>query len=117
MKAVANSHNRLGRTIMALLLVLSLLGISGCGSTQAKQEKLREVEFTVLALDELPEEIQQEIEDRSQEEFQSTFLTEEYMVFDTKLVGPKEGQKVKEAPSYPIVAVKTEAIDKNVIYQ
>ena len=45
------------------------------------------------------------------------YLTKDCLVFDTELTGPGEGQKVQETATYPYVVVKTEYMEKNVIFQ
>lgn len=41
----------------------------------------------------------------------------EDLAIGTSLVGSKEGQVVKGKKSYPYIVVKTEEIDKNVVYE
>ena len=128
---------------MFLAVFSVFLALCGCG-TEADMKKIRDVEYTVVAEPEIPEELKKAIEERKAEEFQfiyqsggelyiakgygtqqtsgysisakELYLTEECLVFDTELTGPGEGQKVQETNTYPYIVVKTEYMDKNVIF-
>lgn len=64
--------------IVALIICVCLLGCTGCqGNFSAKEEE--PVDFTVLALEEYPERIQQEIEARKQSEFQIFYADQGYL--------------------------------------
>ena len=132
-----------GRLFWALFLPVVLCLAGGCGSPDMK--KLRDVEFTVVAEQDIPPELTEAIEERKAEEFQfiyqsgedlyiakgygrqktsgysiqakELYLTKDCLVFDTELTGPGEGQKVQETATYPYVVVKTEYMEKNVIFQ
>ena len=131
------------RLLSAAFLLVFLCLTGGCGNPDMK--KLRDVEFTVVSEQDIPQELAKAIEERREEEFQfiyqsgedlyiakgygrqetsgysiqakELYLTKDCLVFDTELTGPGEGQKVQETATYPYVVVKTEYMEKNVIFQ
>ena len=109
-------------------------------------KKLRDVEYTVVAEPDIPEELKKAIEEKKEEQFQFIYqsgdylyiakgygvqqtsgysiqakqlylTTEECLVFDTELTGPGEGAVVQETNTYPIIVIKTEYMDVNVIFR
>ncbi len=125
------------------LVLLCLFLVTACSVDQ--EEKLRDIEYTVATIEQLPQEVQEVIKEKKKENMQFTYETEEYlyvikgygaqatsgysiqvkefyltqdhMVFSTILQGPREGQQVKEKETYPVIVVKTESLDKNVVFQ
>ena len=127
-----------GRLFWALFLPVVLCLAGGCGSPDMK--KLRDVEFTVVAEQDIPPELAEAIEERKAEEFQFIYQSGEdlyiakgygrqetsgysiqakelYLTKDCLVTGPGVGQKVQETATYPYVVVKTEYMEKNVIFQ
>lgn len=134
----------MGRKLRLVTILLSLMmGITfiGCG----KEEKLRDLDFTVISPDCAPAELLNEIEGKKQEEFQMTFrdgnylylcvgygqqktggysicvkdlyLTDSSIVLDTTLLGPKHSNENKTSEkSYPYIIIKMEYIDAVVIF-
>ncbi len=124
--------------VLSLILPLCFMGCK-------EEEKIRDLEFTVVSTDCVPKELLSEIDTRKQEEFslsykdgnylylcvgygeketngysicvKELYLTDSSIVLDTTLLGPKheKGQKNKE-PSYPFIVIKTEYIDAPVIF-
>lgn len=110
-----------GRLFWALFCRLSVPG-GGCGSPDMK--KLRDVEFTVVAEQDIPPELAEAIEERKAEEFQfiyqsgedlyiakgygrqetsgysiqakELYLTKDCLVFDTELTGPGKGRRCRD---------------------
>ncbi len=131
------------RKCMALVLVLSGL-LSGC-IVQQGQEKMEDLEFTVMDPADLPEELQQQIIARQEEEFSLTYSDKEYLYIargygeqetggycisidqcyrtsnticvKTTLTGPQNGEKVNTAPSYPYIVIKLEMRSEEVVFQ
>lgn len=128
-----------------------MLCLSGCtGGTKDANEKIKDIEFTVLGEENLPEELKQIIEEKKEKEFKITYqdndflyicigygkqetggysitvnnlyLTENSIYVDTNLIGPEaENRELykaqnKESASYPYVVIKTEYIDKSVVF-
>lgn len=131
---------RLRLVTIGLTIVISMV-FFGC----KEEEKIRDLDFTVVSSECIPKELLAEIESKKQEEFKVTFrdgnylylcmgygkqetdgysicvkdlyLTESSIVFDTTLLGPKHTKenKSKEA-SYPYIVIKMEYIDATVIF-
>lgn len=131
-----------------LLLGAQLLGIcllSGCSITENSGMKLRDLEFTVVSDERLPEELKNLIEERKTAEFKFTYsdqeslyicigygeqstggysiavnelyLTDNAILVDTNLLGPPAAEKENPAVSYPYIVIKTEFLDKNVVFE
>jgi len=48
---------------------------------------------------------------------QELYLSENAIYFDTNLIGPGKEEEVTETPSYPCLIIKTEPLDKPVVFQ
>lgn len=116
----------------------------GCVRRTAPSEKLRDLKFTVLDKEAVPEELARLIEEKKKEPFKLTYAdqgflyiaegygarptsgysvkvselyeTEECVCMHTILMGPEKGEKIREAVTYPYVAVKLEQIEKDVLF-
>lgn len=129
--------------IISILCVLLSAWLAGCGQTQPTQEeKLRDLEFTVVATAEQPETLQEVIEEKKAEGFQicytkgdylylaigygvqstggysisvnTVYETENTIVVDTTLIGPEAQETAETVESYPYVVIKIENIDKTI---
>jgi hypothetical protein len=118
--------------------------VMGCGSQQ-EITKLRDVEYTVVPREDLPEELATQIAERQTEEFclsyedgaylylvrgygtqptagysisvEGLYLTDQGLIFVTEMTGPQEGQEMAQKETTPFVVVKTETIDAQVLYR
>lgn len=116
----------------------------GCTKNENKLEKVKDLEFTVVAEEKLPEELLTIIGEKNVEEFKMTYTNNEYLYIcvgygeqqsggysvsvnelyltpnaiyvDTSLLGPSLEDSKKEVKSYPYVVLKTEAMDKTVVF-
>lgn len=132
------------RVAAVFLVVVCTVLLGGCKSDTAKEEKLKDLEFTVVEEVDQPEQLKTMIEEKkvqpmklsySDGEFvyivagygeqnsggfsiqvNELYETENAIYFDTTLLGPNEGDTVSQALTYPYVVVKTEYIDKPVVY-
>ena len=122
------------------LIIAIMLSLVGCKD----EEKIRDLDFTVVSSECVPKELLTEIEGKKQEPFQLSFrdgnylyicvgygkqetggysisvkdfyLTDSSIALDTTLFGPKEtGNKKIPGYSYPYIVIKTEYIDAVVI--
>ena len=135
------SEKGLGIGILMLLLLTVLMG---CGIEKTNRTKIRDLEFSILSEEEIPEELKKQIEEKKAADFKLTFETPEnlYIVhgygeqttggysivvkeiyessnaifFDSELVGPRKGETITKSPSYPFVVVCTEKVDKTVVF-
>ncbi|MGB8455461.1 MAG: protease complex subunit PrcB family protein [Anaerocolumna sp.] len=134
------------RIILLLLGVIgSGLLFTGCKSENTDIKKIKDLEFTVVEDADVPEQLMQIINEKKKEPFKMSysnadnlyivvgygeqptggysisvdelFLTSNAVYIDTNLVGPSETDKVINAITYPYVVVKTEFIDKSVVFQ
>ena len=126
-------------------LLVFIMGLAGCGLQKTGTEKIRDLDYTVVAEREIPEELQNEIAQRYTEDFKMTYmlddslyivrgygmqetggysiqvqnlyLAENALYFETDLIGPDHGAQVEKTVSYPYIAVKTERLEENVVFE
>lgn len=127
------------------LIGIILIFLSGCSIQKNETEKLRDLEYTIVADKELPEELKEIVEEKKKESFKLTYesegslylcvgygeqatggysiavnelyLSENAIYFDTSLIGPDSSETVAETASYPYLVVKIEYLDKPVVFQ
>ena len=138
---------RLVKYGLGVLGAAALLLLSGCAKEKDPLQKIKDLEFTVLAEDNIPEELKTVIEEKKDNAFKVTYqdngflyicigygeqvsggysitvndlyLAENAIYADTTLLGPDpaEGAAVKKnVPSYPYIVIKTEFVDKPVVF-
>ncbi len=133
---------RTNRIIMCL--IGSILLIS-CGRLEEKTEKVRDLEYTVIGGEDLPEELYQTLEEKKEQGFtisyedgedlylckgygtkptggysitvKEVYLTGNAIYFCTDLTGPDNGEKLEKVNSYPSIVVKTERMDKTIVFE
>jgi hypothetical protein len=133
--------------VLGVLFFLGAVCLTGCGKQQDKLAKIKDLEFTVVAQENIPETLLQAIEEKKTESFKVTYQdngflyiaagygeqqtggysitvnalyeTENAVYFDTTLLGPEPGEKEgkKESKSYPYVVIKTEMTEKPVVFE
>ena len=129
---------------MCWLLMGCILLLAGCAVLSEEKIKLRDLEFTVLSEDKIPEELMSILEEKKSKTFQITYsdneflyicigygeqetggysiavnelyLTETNICVNTSLLGPEASDKGNKTPSYPYIVLKTEFLDKTVIF-
>ena len=134
------------RVISVCMVLLLCFMVMACGAKQKTDplEKLKDLEFSVIAEDNLPEELYTMIEEKRESSFKLTFQDQGFLYIcvgygqqqsggysiavnelyetsnaiylDTNLIGPNADEKKHNSPSYPVVVVKTEFIDKPVVF-
>lgn len=130
---------------LAGIFLLQILFLCGCSIREEDSVKLRDLEFTLVSEERLPEELKTMIEEKKQEPFKFTYtdqenlylcigygeqatggysitvnelyLTENAIYVHTNLLGPSPKEKENPAVSYPYVVIKTENLDKNVVFE
>ena len=133
------------RLCMTGILFALIIALSGCSMSSLDTTKLRDLEFTVVSEERLPEELKTLIEERKTGDFKLTYndneflyicigygeqatggysiavndlyLTEEAITISTSLLGPGPEDRIGSAPSYPYIVVKTEYLDKTVTFE
>lgn len=131
---------------MAAAILLLCMMLTGCGMSGEGNIKLRDLDFTVLSEEKIPEELKTVIAEKGSEPFQLTYsdnqnlyisigygeqktggysiavdelyLTDDAIHVSTSLLGPDiTGQKSGAGkPTTPYIVIKTELLDKTVIY-
>ena len=114
--------------------VLGALLLTGCGLLSKENVKLRDLDFTVLSEEKIPEELKTVIAEKGTEPFQLTYSDNQNLYISigygeqktggysihvsTSLLGPDiTGQKEGAGkPSTPYIVLKTELLDKTVLY-
>lgn len=118
--------------------------LSACSVEQVKEEKINNLEYTVVAADEVPEELMIQIEEEKKEPMKITFSdkgylyivhsygaqetsgysievkelyeTENAICIRTELLGPKKTEEIIETETCPFVVVKIEENEKYVVF-
>ena len=131
--------------VWAAGLLLSCVCLLGGCSDKGAEEKVKDLEFTVVGQNEIPRELMDMIEHKKTEEFRLTYtsgedlyiavgygeqqtggfsisvpefyLTENSMVIKTELQGPEQGSQQAASPSYPFIVIKTKFIEEPVVFQ
>lgn len=132
------------RFVSICLICLMCMGVYACGQKQDTMAKIKDLGCTVMAEDNIPEELLEKIEDKKKDAFKMTFEDQGFLYIcvgygtqntggysiavnelyetanavyiDTNLIGPKPEEKSNPVESYPYVVVKTEFIDKPVVF-
>ena len=132
------------RFVSICLICLMCMGVYACGQKQDTMAKIKDLDCTVMAEDNIPEELLEKIEDKKKDAFKMTFEDQGFLYIcvgygtqntggysiavnelyetanavyiDTNLIGPKPEEKSNQVESYPYVVVKTEFIDKPVVF-
>ena len=128
-----------------ILWVLVVHVITGCSVTMENKDKVRDLDFTVTAVEDLPEELRKLTEEKKTAPFKLTYtndgglyivvgygeqpsggysivvnelyLTENAIVIDTELKGPESAEESGAEKSYPYVVVQTEYLEQPIIFQ
>lgn len=119
----------------------------GCASQTKPLEKLKDLEFTVVEEEDIPQELLDKINEKKRDPFKLTFsskgkdyryivvgygtkntggysisveqlfLSENAIYVDTNLIGPKKDEVVTQALTYPYIVLKIEYIDKRIVFE
>lgn len=131
--------------VLAILCMVLLCLAAGCSTEKITTEKLRDIEFTVVDDDNIPEELEGMIDEKYDIPYKLTFAddgslyiavgygeqktsgysiavdelyeTKNAIYIHTNLIGPAKDEKIMEIKTYPYIVVKLEFIDKNVVFQ
>lgn len=125
------------------LLLLGLTSLVSCGFSKQNTTKIRDLDYTVLEEEEIPEELLTMIEEKKEGEckltytfegylyiargfgqqqtggysiqMQELYLTENAIYFNAELLGPTPEEAIG-GESYPYIVIKTEALDRSVVF-
>lgn len=130
--------------LMTFALVCCLtgcdLGVALQDVHQGAGEKVRDLEYTILSEERIPEELKLLLEERKEEAFQMTYSDKEYLYIcigygrqeygghsivvnalflgkngilaDTSLIGPEAGTEKINTVQYPVIVIKTECMEE-----
>lgn len=130
-------------SILIGIAVICMLG--GCSMSSTERIKLRDLDFTVLSEEKIPDELKTIVEERKAENFKLTYSDKQYLYIcigygeqetggysiavnelyltdnaiyvSTSLLGPDASEKSNKTPSYPYIVIKTEFLDQTVIFE
>lgn len=131
-------------SIISMLFLMSFL-LSSCKTEKTDMKKIKDLEFTVVEDADVPAELKELIEEKKADTFKLTFSDKDYLYivtgygeqptggysitvddlyltknaiyFNTSLLGPPKDEMVTQAITYPYIVVKTEYIDKSVVFE
>ncbi|MDK2807822.1 MAG: hypothetical protein PWP24_556 [Clostridiales bacterium] len=126
-----------------MLLLFTLL--TGCSVNTVNKDKVRDLTYTIVPEEDVPEELKKMIDEKKSQAFQLSYAadndlylvvgygeqesggysitleelyaTEDAIIIRTKLLGPDKEETAKKAPTYPYIVVKTEFLDLPVEYE
>lgn len=132
------------RWMMGLFMALGVCLLTGCGIEKGAGQKLSEPEYTIVAQEDVPEELAGQIEAAKTEEMKLTYAddgtfyivrgygeqpggssiqvlelygTQDGIVFDTQLVGGGENAGDETTSAYPYIVVKLLCGEQNVVFK
>ena len=140
-----NRPSRLLKTICCGFFLVCALFVSGCTMLSNEKVKLRDLEFTVLSDEKIPEQLKTIIEERKSAPFQITYtdntnlyicvgygeqktggysiavnelyLTDTNICVSCELLGPDASEKSNKTASYPYIVIKTEFLEHTVLFE
>ena len=133
---------------MTIVLMLSLvgcdLGIKFNDLHQGAGEKVKDLEYTILSEERIPEELLPLLEERKEEAFEMTYSDNEFLyicigygrqeysghsivvndlflgqngiLVDTSLIGPEAGEEKVNTVQFPVIVLKTELIEDTPLF-
>jgi hypothetical protein len=131
----------------ALLTYVLLLcfALSACKSNKGETDKIKDLEFTVVEDADLPEKLAKIIEEKKVNPFKLSYSNEDYLYIvqgyggqksggysisvnelyltenaihvKTNLIGPTKDEPVTQNITYPYVVIKTEYLDKLIVFE
>jgi len=132
---------KIGRIAFVLCLVLFTVG---CSTKENSLEKLKDLEFTVVDEEDIPEEMKSQIDENKGKLLKTTYAdkgalyicegygeqptsgysievtdcyeTKNAIYIHTNLLGPDTDEEVVDQPTYPYIVIKMEYNEKNVVF-
>ena len=133
------------RGIALVVSVLLIFVLAGCTMLSNERVKLKDLDFTILGEEKIPEELLSIIGEKKAEPFKITYSDRDYLYIcigygeqatggysiavnelyltdtaiyvNTELLGPEASEKKNPTPSYPYIVIKTEYLDQTVIFE
>ncbi|MDD3204896.1 MAG: protease complex subunit PrcB family protein [Lachnospiraceae bacterium] len=135
---------KMKRCMQVFLIVGISVLLCSCGSGKEEVQKGKALEYTVVTDNEMPEELKANLEEKKIDGFKITYtdngylyicvgygeqksggysifvkdlyLSENAIYIDTNLSGPTLEEAESSGKSYPYIVIKTEFIDKTVVF-
>ncbi|MCI8695081.1 MAG: protease complex subunit PrcB family protein [Lachnospiraceae bacterium] len=133
------------RGVLCGILAAWVLLAGGCTFLSQEKIKLRDLDFTVLSEEKIPEQLSAIIEEKKESAFQITYtdnanlyicigygkqetggysiavdelyLTDTNICVSTTLLGPEASEKSNKTPSHPYIVIKTEFLEQTVTFE
>lgn len=133
------------RILSTILSICILIALCGCSAKELATEKIRDIDFTVVKEEDIPEELMTKIQEKETTplkltyadqgalyiaegygeqptsgysiEVKECFETKNAIYLHTNLLGPAKEERIVEKATYPYIVIKMEFIDKNVVFQ
>lgn len=133
------------RSILLLLIMLTLIGLVGCKKENTDVKKIKDLEFTVVEDADLPGELKEIIDEKKEEPFKLSYsnkdnlyivvgygkqnsggysisvdelyLTRNAIYINTNLIGPSQKDVVTQGVTYPYVVVKLEFREEPIVFK
>lgn len=128
------------------VMVMMVMGVlMGCGVRTQDRERVGDVEFTVLDLEKVPEELRDVLEEKKASPFKVTYEDEGYLYIcigygeqktsgysivvedlyltsnaicvDTELLGPGNGEETAQATTCPYMVLKLQDLELPVVFE
>lgn len=127
------------------LVILTVFILAGCGVQTQDEQRLEDLEFTVLDLEKVPEELRNVLEEKKADPFKVTYEDDGYMYIcigygvqqtsgysiivedlyltsnaiyvNTELLGPGNGEVTAAATTCPYIVLKLENMDRPVVFE
>lgn len=116
-----------------------------CNSEEISKNKLRDLDFTVVEQEDIPEELIKIIDEKKENPFKLSYANSNYLYIvegygkqqtggysiqinelyetdnaiyiHTTLLGPSKDEQIEQAITYPYVVAKIEFLEKNVVFE
>ncbi len=136
---------RMKKWIGVILITCVLLSLTGCTMLSEERVKLEDLGFTVLSEEVIPKELKTIIDEKKADAFKLTYsddaylyivigygqqagggysiavndlyLAEEAIYVNTTLLGPEGKESNDKVPTCPYIVLKTDFIDKPVVFE
>lgn len=127
------------------IAVLVIVLCTGCSVEKTDATKVKDLEYSIVKEEDIPEELKTVIESKKQQIFKLSYedkeemyiavgygeqqtggysiqvkefyLSENAIYFDTELQGPKKEEAGNKAKSYPYVVIKTDRREESIVFQ
>lgn len=135
----------MGKILRGTMVVLALTFTTGCTVFEIQEEKLQDIEYTIVKEENQPEEVQLLVEDNQDKEMKMSYTdqgvayiiigygaqetsgysvevlevyeTENTVQIDTNLMGPLSSENVVEVETYPYIVICIAENEKPIVYE